>query len=90
MSDEEIQDRLNRKVAESRLNISMDPTPVFADGKAEGDVRIENIQGNQYGFTVTITVIGTDDSPGAGDYVDQEILKTGLIPAGEISGSKTS
>lgn len=43
MSDEEIQDRLNRKVAESRLNISMNPTPVFADGKAEGDVRIENI-----------------------------------------------
>ena len=32
MSDEEIQDRLNRKVAESRLNISMNPTPVFADG----------------------------------------------------------
>lgn len=42
----------------------MNPTPVFADGKAKGDVRIENIQGNQYGFTVTITVIGTDDSPG--------------------------
>ena len=88
MSDEEIQDRLNRKVAESRLNISMNPTPVFADGKAEGDVRIENIQGNQYGFTVTITVIGTDDSPGAGDYVDQEILKTGLIEPGKYLEAK--
>ena len=88
LSDEEIQDRLNRKVAESRLNISMNPTPVFADGKAEGDVRIENIQGNQYGFTVTITVIGTDDSPGAGDYVDQEILKTGLIEPGKYLEAK--
>lgn len=88
MSSDEIQDRLNRKVAESRLNISMNPTPVFADGAAEGDVRIENIQGNKYGFIVSITVIGTDEAPGAKDFLDQEILKTGLIEPGKYLEKK--
>ena len=51
-------------------------------------MRNEIIQVNQYGFTVPTTVIGTDDSPGAGDYVDQEILKTGLIEPGKYLEAK--
>lgn len=72
MSEEEIQDRLNRKVAESMLNVSINPTPVFADGTSAGDLRIENIPGNNYAFTVTIVRSDTGDV----------LLTTGLIDPG--------
>lgn len=82
MKEEEIQDRLNRKVAQSRLNISMNPTPVFADGRGEGDVRIENIEGNQYAFAVEVEVIGTNEEEEAKKYVGKTILTTGIIDPG--------
>ena len=72
LTDEEIEDRLNRKVAESMMNVSFNPTPEFEDGKSAGNLRIENIPGNNYAFTVTIVRADTGE----------QILKTGLIDPG--------
>lgn len=72
MSEAEIQDRLNRKVAESMMNISFNPVPIFPDGKSPGNLRIENIPGNSCSFTVTI--VRSDNQ--------QVILKTGVIDPG--------
>ncbi len=72
MTKEEIQDRLNRKVAESMLNVSINPTPVFPDGSSPGNICIENIPGNNYAFTVTIVRSDTGDT----------LLTTGLIDPG--------
>lgn len=70
MSEEEIRDRLNRKVAESMLNVSFNPTPVVQDGKM--DIAIENIPGNNYSFTVTVTRVDNNEV----------ILETGVIDPG--------
>lgn len=61
MSDDEIQQRLNEKVAEGMLNVAVNPNPVFQNGKSEGNLRIENIPGNQYAVTVTVTLDGTGE-----------------------------
>lgn len=72
MTEEEIQDRLNRKVAASMINLSINPTPIFPDGQSAGNLRIENIPGNNYAFTVTITRTSNGET----------ILQTGLIDPG--------
>ncbi len=72
MSDEEIRERLNTIVADSMLNISINSNPVFATGGAEGNLRIENIPGNQYGFVVEIKL----------DDTGETIYKSGLIAPG--------
>lgn len=72
MSDDEIQDRLNRVVADSMMNVSINPMPVFADGSSPGNLRIENIPGNSCSFTVTIVRSDTGET----------ILTTGLIDPG--------
>ena len=82
MSSEEIQDRLNRKVAEGSMNISMNAVTDFEDGNAAGDVRIENIQGNNFSFTVTAECIETNDAPGAAEHVGETLFRTGLIAPG--------
>ena len=79
MSEEELQDRLNRRVAESRLNVSINTEPVFEDGKSPGNIRIENIPGNHYSFTVTLTVTDASENEGAKDYIGQTVMTTGLI-----------
>lgn len=79
MSPEEIQDRLNRRVAESRLNASINTEPVFENGRAKGDIRIENIPGNNYSFIVTLTVTDANENEGAKDHIGEVIMKTGLI-----------
>ena len=84
MSDEEIQDRLNRQVAEGMLNMDINPTPQFADGTSEGNIRIQNIQGNKYSFSVSVTCIGASEDPGAQDYVDSVVMKTGMIDPGSF------
>ena len=40
LSPEEIAEKLNEKVAEGMINISMNTAPYFEDGKAEGNVMI--------------------------------------------------
>ncbi len=88
MNDEEIQDRLNRSVAEGRLNISINPTPEYENGTAAGDIRIENIQGNKYSFAVTVTCIGASEDAGAGEYVGEVVMQTGLIDPGSYVQDK--
>ena len=78
MSSQEIQDRLNRKVAEGHMNAVSE----FQDGTSAGNVRIENIQGNNFSFTVTVECIETNNEPGAAEHVGETLLTTGLITPG--------
>ena len=48
LSPEEIEQKLNEKVAEGMINISMNTAPYFEDGKAEGNVMIVNESINNY------------------------------------------
>ena len=48
LSPEEIAEKLNEKVAEGMINISMNTAPYFEDGKAEGNVMIINESINNY------------------------------------------
>lgn len=54
MSEEEITAALNSKVEEGLINISMNASPVFADGKAEGNLMIVNELTNTYPQRVEI------------------------------------
>ena len=54
LSPEEIEARLNEKVAEGMINISMNTAPYFEDGKAEGNVMIVNESINNYPQKVQI------------------------------------
>ncbi|MEG2625559.1 MAG: hypothetical protein RR956_04740 [Christensenella sp.] len=72
MSDEEVQDRINRVVADSMLNVSMNVEPSFQNGTAQGSLNIENIPGNKYSFIVEIT---REDN-------GEVIYKSGLIDPG--------
>ena len=48
LSPEEIAEKLNEKVAEGMINITMNTAPYFEDGKAEGNVMIVNESINNY------------------------------------------
>ena len=48
LSPEEIAEKLNEKVAEGMINISMNTAPYFEDGEAEGNVMIVNESINNY------------------------------------------
>ena len=48
LSPEEIAEKLNEKVAEGMINISMNTAPYFEDGTAEGNVMIVNESINNY------------------------------------------
>ena len=48
LSVKEIAEKLNEKVAEGMINISMNTAPYFEDGKAEGNVMIVNESINNY------------------------------------------
>lgn len=72
MSEEEVQQRLNTVVSEGMMNVSINPHPVFEDGKSSGNLRIENIKQNHYSYTVSIT---RDDT-------GEEIYKSGLLEPG--------
>ena len=48
LSPEEIAERLNQKVEEGMINISMNTAPYFEDGTAEGNVMIVNESINNY------------------------------------------
>ena len=54
MSAEDIEKRLNEQIDKSMLNISIYKNPVFENGEAEGNLRIENIPANHYAMTVEI------------------------------------
>lgn len=93
MTEDEIQDRLNRHVAEGRFNASMNGHPIFPDGNSKGNVNIENIPGNRYAFSVSIQVTNVDASlyPDAAAYIGQTVLQTGLLePNSFLSEKKLS
>ena len=48
LSPEEIAEKLNEKVAEGMINISMNTAPYFENGKTEGNVMIVNESINNY------------------------------------------
>lgn len=56
-------------VDEGMFNISINTTPTFTNGKAEGPLQIENVPGNQYLMQVQITL----------DDTGELIYQTGLI-----------
>ena len=83
MSDEEIQQRLNQQLEEGFFNVSMNGQPVFKNGKAKGNVNIENVPGNRYSFTVSVQVTSVDAEkyPEAAKYVGHD--GSGILSDGE-------
>ena len=78
-SEEEVIAELNRVVDEGMFNISINTTPTFTNGKAEGPLQIENVPGNQYLMQVQITL----------DDTGELIYQTGLIePNHHIQSAK--
>lgn len=90
MSDEEIQQRLNQQLEEGFFNVSMNGQPVFKNGKAKGNVNIENVPANRYSFTVSVQVTSVDAEkyPEAAKYVGQTILTTGMMDPGSYLTEK--
>ena len=54
LSPEEIEARLNEKVAEGMINISMNTAPIFEDGSSEGNLMLVNESINNYPQKVQI------------------------------------
>ena len=72
---------LNEKVEEGMINISMNTSPVFADGTSEGSLMIVNEEVNNYPQVVEIS---RDDTR-------ELIYKSGAIPVGsKIEAAKLS
>ena len=55
LSQEEIEANLNQQVEEGYINISMNASPVFENGQAEGNLMIVNETVNRYPQRVVIT-----------------------------------
>ena len=55
LSQEEIEANLNQQVEEGYINISMNASPVFENGQAEGNLMIVNETVNRYPQQVVIT-----------------------------------
>jgi hypothetical protein len=55
-SEAEIQAELNRVIEEGMFHISINTTPVFADGESEGNLEIENVPNNHYSMVVQIAL----------------------------------
>ena len=62
LSQEEIEADLNQQVEEGDINISMNASPVFEDGQAEGALMIVNETVNRYPQQVVITRNDTGDT----------------------------
>ena len=78
---DEIMAGLNEKVEEGMINISMNTSPVFADGTSEGSLMIVNEAVNNYPQVVEIS---RDDT-------GELIYKSGAIPVGsKIESAKLS
>jgi hypothetical protein len=60
-SESEIQEELNRVIEEGMFHISINTTPVFANGEAEGNLEIENVPNNHYSMVVQIALQDTGE-----------------------------
>ncbi len=72
LSPEEIAEKLNEKVAEGMINISMNTAPYFENGTAEGNVMIVNEAINNYPQEVQI----------ARNDTGEQIYQSKAIPVG--------
>ena len=72
LSPEEIAEKLNEKVAEGMINISMNTAPYFENGASEGNVMIVNEAINNYPQKVQIVRNDTGD----------QIYESNAIPVG--------
>ena len=72
LSPEEIAEKLNEKVAEGMINISMNTAPYFENGTAEGNVMIVNESINNYPQKVQIVRNDTGE----------QIYQSNAIPVG--------
>ena len=79
LSEEEIVASLNEKVEEGYINISMNASPVFEDGQAEGSLMIVNETVNRYPQQVTI----------ARDDTGATIYTSAAIPVGSKIAADT-
>ena len=79
LSEEEIEAALNEKVEEGYINISMNTSPVFVDGKSEGNLMIVNESVNRYPQRVVITRNDTGET----------IYTSGAIPVGSKIAADT-
>ena len=72
LSPEEIEARLNEKVAEGMINISANTAPIFEDGASEGNLMLVNESINNYPQKVQIVRNDTGE----------QIYESNAIPAG--------
>ena len=80
LSPEEIAEKLNEKVAEGMINISMNTAPYFENGTADGNLMIVNESINNYDCMRKAVEFGIPK--------EQAILSATLIPAREIGREK--
>ena len=92
LSPEEIAEKLNEKVAEGMINISMNTAPYFEDGTADGNLMIVNESINNYPQKVQIVRNDTGDqiyesnAIPVGSKIERAKLDTAL-PAGTYEGT---
>ena len=79
LSQEEIEANLNQQVEEGYINISMNASPTFEDGQAEGNLMIVNETVNRYPQQVVITRNDTG----------QTIYTSAAIPVGSKIAADT-
>jgi hypothetical protein len=72
INEEEIRKELDEKVQEGMIRISMNTSPVFADGSSKGNLLIVNDVHNNYPQVVFIVLKDTGE----------EIYRSGAIPVG--------
>jgi hypothetical protein len=87
LSEEEVIASLNEKLEDGMINISMNTSPVFASGTAEGNLMIVNESVNNYPQIVEISrndtgeIIYTSGAIPVGSKIEQATLNMPL-PAG--------
>ena len=64
LTEAELQELMNQKVAEGSLMISINSQPEFPDGKSKGTLRLENSPQNRYLLVVKIYLRNADGSDG--------------------------
>lgn len=74
---EEIQALMNQKVSEGMVNVGINTRVEFENGKSIGNVSIENIDGNHYGFKVDIYLEGEKKK-----IADTKVIKPGYYLSG--------
>ncbi|MEF9945030.1 MAG: hypothetical protein RR869_02535 [Lachnospiraceae bacterium] len=70
MTDAEIQERLNRVVKDSEVNVSMNAQPVLKEGVL--NVNIENIPANKFAFRVKVVMDQTEKTLFETDIIDPD------------------